>query len=75
VEAGSGGRSWASRPDGWAGGLLGCAVLGLGASGLGKEKEKRAAAGLLGWARWGKGKMEKGFGILGKGSKQMEFKF
>jgi hypothetical protein len=52
VEAGSGGRGWASRPDGWAGGLLGCAVLGHGVSGLGKEKENGL---LLGWARRGKG--------------------
>jgi hypothetical protein len=42
---------------------------------------KKKKNGLL-LGRWagldgerGKGKMEKGFGILGKGSKQMEFKF
>jgi hypothetical protein len=57
VEAGSGGRSWASRPVGWAGGLLGCAVLGHGASGLGKEKKKTGCCwvGLEGWAERIKG--------------------
>jgi hypothetical protein len=56
VEAGSGWRSWASRPDGWAGGLLGCALL-CGVAGperlgqVGREAVlgRRRGCGLPGW--------------------------